>query len=223
MIITIDGSAGTGKTTVAKQVAQKLDFAYFDTGAMYRSLSWFLLNRKVDIGDEKQIEKALSDFDYVIKEEEGHKKYFVGARDVSLEIRSKQVTEVVSQISAYRSVRKALSETQKDYGAKGNAVFEGRDLGTVVFPHAEVKIFLTARPEVRARRRSQELKQKYPNEHVDEEEVLLSILKRDEYDSKREVAPLCCPEDAFIVDTSDLSIDEVVSKILDYIKNIHNL
>lgn len=218
MIITIDGPSGTGKTTIARLVAKKMGFTYFDTGAMYRAFAWFLLNKKIDISDVTTIEKMLPQFHFAIQEGSLGKRYYVDHMDVTDLIRSKEITDIVSPVSALKAVRSLLSKTQKEYGKRGKAVFEGRDLGTVIFPEATVKIFLTARPEVRAKRRYKELMEKNPSQEQSEEAILHAINKRDEFDSTREIAPLKCAPDAHVIDTSDLTIDQVVEKILDYIQ-----
>jgi CMP/dCMP kinase len=216
MIITIDGPAGTGKTTVAKRVAECLHFAYFDTGAMYRAVAWMFLQKGVDLSDVGRIEQELSNFTFNIKGDGKDKRYFVEDKDITDAIRSQKVTSIVSQVSALPPVRKALWKMQHQFGAKGNAVFEGRDMGTIVFPNAEIKIFLTARPEIRAQRRLDEIiAKKSPDSHgTDHDKMLAEIKQRDEYDSSRALAPLKCPDDAYVIDTSDLSIDEVVDCIL---------
>lgn len=214
MIITIDGPSGTGKTSVAKRVAECLHFPYFDTGAMYRSFAWFVWKNQIAI-EEKELEKALPSFHFSIRGKGSAKRYFVGDIDVSEEIRLPEVTEISSQVAIYSPVRKAMWKIQRDYGAEGNAVFEGRDMGSVVFPNAEIKVFLTASSEVRAMRRWKEFRDKYGKE-FSLKEVQETISKRDENDQTRKVAPLTCPEDALVIDTSNLSLDEVVDRILSY-------
>lgn len=219
MIVTIDGSAGTGKSTVARQVAEKLHFAYFDTGAMYRAVAWTILEEKISLSDLPRIEKLMKHFSFYIKEEGNQKRYFAQDIDVTEAIRTQRVTGIVSQIAAIAPVREALTIVQRGFASKGDSVFEGRDMGTVVFPHAEIKIFLTARPEVRAQRRYDELVLKMPEEvkHLDREHILKDLLRRDEIDSTRALSPLRCPKDAYTIDTSDLSIDQVVAAILQYV------
>ena len=217
MIITIDGPSGTGKTTVAKRVAERLRFSYFDTGAMYRAITWFALQKKIDLKDEKAIRELLQAFAFRIEEKNREKRYFVGSTDVTEAIRAQEITARVSEVSALLPIRQALWKIQRDFAAHTpNALFEGRDIGSVVFPNAEKKFFLTARPEVRAKRRRDELLAKNPNlsKALDPQKMLDEIMRRDTYDSTREHAPLTCPKDAVVVDTSDLSIDQVVEKIL---------
>lgn len=218
MIITIDGPAGTGKTTVAKRVAECLHFFYFDTGAMYRSVAWKIVREKIALSDLPRIEELLENLHFRIESKGKEKHYFVGDEEVTEEIRSQEITKMVSAVSALPVVRKSLLMIQRDFAKGRNVVFEGRDMGSVVFPEAEVRIFLTARPEVRAQRRLDELLQKRPEdaEGLDLEKMREELMRRDELDSTRAIAPLKCPEGAYVVDTSDLSIDEVIGEILKY-------
>lgn len=220
MIITIDGPSGTGKTTVARKVADRLHFIYFDTGAMYRCFTWFVLENNVDIADSNGIENLLNRFAFNISETEGEKHYYVGEQNVTQIIRSRPVTAHVSAVSALKEVRSFLLTIQHRFSEKRNVVFEGRDLGTVVFPNAELKVFLTADPQIRAERRLNEILEKQPREakNLSKEQMLADIMRRDEYDSTRKVAPLRCPSDAFQIDTSHLSIDQVVDLIIEYFK-----
>lgn len=215
MKITIDGPAGTGKTTVAKKVAEKLGFSYFDTGAMYRAVTYKILQEKISLSDKKQLLPFLENFQFQIKTEKQQKRYFVEKEDVTEVIRSATVTKNVSKVSALPEVREAIVKMQREFAKTGNAVFEGRDMGTVVFPKAELKIFLTARPAVRAERRYLEIKHKIGS--YTQEEIMKDILERDHYDTHREISPLKQAEDAHLIDTSDLSIDEVVEKIVSLI------
>ena len=218
MIITIDGPSGTGKTTVAKEVAKRLRFAYFDTGAMYRAVAWKLLHEKISVDDIPSIEDMLKHFSFRIQETAGEPRYFCGIYDVTQDIRSQKVIKIVSAVAALLPVREALWKVQRDFAAQDDVVFEGRDLGTVVFPNAEVKIFLTANPQVRAKRRLDELKVKNPKEaaKMDQKKMIADMKRRDTLDSTRELAPLKCPEDALQIDTTDLTLNEVVERILSY-------
>lgn len=218
MIITIDGPSGTGKTTIAKQVAEKLGMTYFDTGAMYRSVALALLKENIDPSDENKVMDFLQSFDFDIRFLNGKKCYFVQDVDVTDEIRSQKVNEIVSEVAAKPYVRKVLWKMQREYAERHAAVFEGRDLGTVVFPKAKVKIFLEARPEIRAQRRLKEMQEKYPEEakDLDEKSMQEDLRRRDAYDSSRELAPLRCPKDALIIDTSDMDIDTITDKIISY-------
>ncbi len=212
MIITIDGPAGTGKTTIARELAEKLKFRYFDTGAMYRALTYCVLKNRTDIFDETALEELLKGFKFDIQEEKGGKRYLANDEDVTEVIRSGEVTQKVSEVSALAVVRKAIVAIQRTFGKEKNAVFEGRDMGTVVFPEAELKIYLTARPAVRAERRYLELKdKKIP---IKAEDVLQELIERDHFDSTREISPLKQAPDAFVIDTSDLTIEQVLESIL---------
>ncbi len=218
MIITIDGPSGTGKTTVARKVAEKLRFVYFDTGAMYRCFTWYVLEHNVSVNDAFAIEDLLNKFNFRIAEKNGGKQYFVGDENVTEAIRSRPVTAQVSAVSALKEVRSFLLTLQHRFAQGQNSVFEGRDLGTVVFPKAELKVFLTADPEIRAERRLNETLEKQPEDAgtLNRQQMLSDIKRRDEYDSTREIAPLRCPTDALQIDTSQLSIDQVVDLIVNY-------
>jgi len=220
MIVTIDGPSGTGKSTVAKKLADRLGWVYFDTGALYRALSWQILRRQVPLTSSKAIEALLQTFLFSVEKRNHREVYFVSGHDVTQAIRSPEVTAVVSQISAMKCVRSAMLPLQRNIAKRGSTVFEGRDLGTVVFPRAEVKFFLTASLEVRAKRRLEDLRRHFPSKQFDYETVLRTIDMRDTHDCKRELAPLKCAADAIVVDTSSLPIDGVVSILETQIKNI---
>lgn len=216
MIIAIDGPSGTGKSTVAKAVASKLNFTYFDTGAMYRSAAWWIVEKGVDPNDEQKVASLMSSFRYEIKiDQDRERRYFVGENDVTDAIRSPEISTLASKIAAYGQVRSELVKIQRSFGHRTNAVFEGRDMGTVVFPEAEVKVFLTACPEVRARRRYRELLIKFPDlaQALSEEQILKDIEERDHNDSTRLISPLKKAPDAILIDTSQLTIYEVVDQI----------
>lgn len=217
MIITIDGPVATGKSGVAKKLSEKLGFTFFDTGAMYRSLTYGILKHNIDIHQPEQLQKFLDQFTFEIKNVRRERFYYFEGEDITQKIRGKEVTLAVSEISANKMVRDKLIHLQRDLSKGVNAVFEGRDMGTIVFPEAELKIFLTGRDEVRARRRYAELKEKFPEEtkNLTLETCMEDLHRRDTYDSTREHAPLCQAKDAFIVDTSDLTLVEVVNRILE--------
>lgn len=215
MIITIDGPIATGKSTIAKAVAKEVGYIYFDTGAMYRCLTYGIIKNKIAYEDSDQLKRFLAQFQFEIKLKLGEKHYFVENEDVTEKIRLEKVTGMVSKISAIKEVREKLVAIQREFALGVNAVFEGRDMGTVVFPEAQIKIYLTGKPEVRATRRYEELKKKY-NLEVTFEQVLKEITERDQYDMTREISPLCQPKEAYVIDTSDLSIPDIVLKILEY-------
>lgn len=218
MIITIDGQIATGKSTIAIRLAREIGFIFFDTGAMYRCLTYGVLKQHVNIDDPKDMEKFLNKFNFEIKIKHAERFYFVDGEDVTLKIRGGEVTSTVSKVSALPVVREKLVALQREWAIGVNAVFEGRDMGTIVFPKAELKIFLTGRPEVRAARRFAELRAKFPTETttLTLDKVLEETNARDAYDMQREISPLKPAEDSIAIDTSDLSIDEIILKILEY-------
>lgn len=217
MIITIDGPVATGKSAVARKLAESIGFIFFDTGAMYRSLTYGILKHHIDINQPEQLQAFLDHFKFDIRNLRRDRLYFYEGEDITQKIRGRDVTLAVSEVSAKKAVRDKLISIQRDLAKGVNAVFEGRDMGTFVFPDAALKIFLTGRSEVRAKRRYDELKSKFPEEAKDLtlEMCLDDLNKRDAYDSTREHAPLCQAEDAYLIDTSDLTIDEVVYRILE--------
>lgn len=218
MIITIDGSAGTGKTTVAKMVAERLQLPYFDTGAMYRAVTFLILQKGISLKDEEAVLALLDSFQFDIQEKGDHKRYFANNQEVTEEIRSQAISHKVSEVAALPLVRKVLWKIQRTFVKKRGGVFEGRDMGTVVFPHAAFKFFLKASSEVRAERRLEEIMLKRPQEaqNLDKHKMKEELMRRDEYDSSRALAPLKCPQDAYVIDTSEISIEEVVDDILEY-------
>lgn len=190
MIITIDGSVATGKSAVAKKLAESIGFIFFDTGAMYRSLTYGILKQQVDINQPEQLQVFLDNFKFEMKNIRHEKFYFFEGEDITKKIRGRDVTLAVSEISANKAVRDKLIAIQRELAIGVNAVFEGRDMGTVVFPDA-LKIFLTGRDEVRAARRYAELKAKFLDEaeHLTLEMCLEDLNQRDAYDSTREHSP----------------------------------
>jgi len=220
MIIAIDGPAGTGKSTVAKAVASALGFLYFDTGAMYRSFAWAVLHAKVDPSNPDALLNLIRTFEFDIRtnKETKEKRYFIDGIDRSHEIRTQEISRLASQIAMVPCVRHFIVKIQRKFGHQTDAVFEGRDMGTVVFPDAEVKIFLTATPEVRAERRYRDLTLKFPDLTFDKEELLKEIIHRDHQDSTRPISPLKQAHDAYLLDTSNLTIEEVINRIVEIVK-----
>lgn len=218
MIITIDGPVATGKSTIAKKLSEAIGFIFFDTGAMYRAVTYGILKHHVPLDVKEELNKFLEKFDFDIKVSHREKRYIVEKEDVTDLIRSAEVTNSVSRVSALKEIRDKLTLIQREFAQGVNAVFEGRDMGTVVFPHAEVKIFLTGRNDIRAKRRYAEIVAKYPDQAKDLtfEKCLEEINQRDHYDSHRDIAPLRQAEDAYVIDTSDLTTEEIVFKILEY-------
>ena len=208
MIIAIDGPAGAGKSTIAKKVADSLGYIYIDTGAMYRAFTYELLTSSISLSDIEEINKVLEKTNIEFKNNE----IFLNNLNVTNEIRSKNVTANVSAVSAIPQVREKLVNLQRKIASESNSILDGRDIGTVVFPNAELKIFLTASVKIRALRRYNELIAKDKN--IDINEIEAEIEKRDKLDSSRETSPLIKASDAIEIDTSDLSIDEVANTIL---------
>lgn len=208
MIIAIDGPAGAGKSTIAKKVADSLGYIYIDTGAMYRAFTYELLTSSISLSDIEEITKVLEKTNIEFKNSE----IFLNNLNVTNEIRSKNVTANVSAVSAIPQVREKLVNLQRKIASESNSILDGRDIGTVVFPNAELKIFLTASVKIRALRRYNELIAKDKN--IDINEIEAEIEKRDKLDSSRETSPLIKAADAIEIDTSDLSIDEVANTIL---------
>lgn len=218
MIITIDGAIGTGKSTIAKKLASEIGFIFFDTGAMYRCVTYGIIKNNIDINNLEALKAFLEGFTFEIKVRKGERFYFVDNEDVSLTIRGHLITSMVSKISAIPAVREKLVALQRTLSIGVNAVFEGRDMGSVVFPDAQLKIFLTGLPEIRAARRLAEIQAKLPEEaaNLTLEKLLEEINLRDEQDSKREISPLMQCKDSCVIDTSNLTIDEVIIKILEF-------
>lgn len=217
MLITIDGVVATGKSSVAKKLAEELGYIYFDTGAMYRGFTWLAIQKGININDPIQVADLLEQFIFEIKIKHGDRLYFVNKEDVTDAIRREQVSSLVSQVSANPVVREKLVALQRQFAIGVNSVFEGRDMGSVVFPDADLKIFLTANIDIRAKRRFLELKAKFPEEsaNLTIEKAIEDINARDTYDTQRVNSPLVQARDAIVVDTSDKTIDEVVFEILE--------
>lgn len=213
LIVTIDGPAGVGKSTLAKKLAAYLGIAYLDTGAMYRSLGLRVGAGVADLS-EKKMQEEFAKFSYALKKEGEHYSLYLNDEKIGEEIRTEKAGRLASIVAKIPEVRKALQKYQREIGSQTALVAEGRDMGTVVFPHAPVKFFLDARPEVRAKRRYEELVQK--GQEAVYEDILQNIIARDTQDRNRAVDPLKPHETAIIVDTSDLDIDGVFQKLVSY-------
>ena len=209
--IAIDGPAGAGKSTIAKRVAAKLSFIYVDTGAMYRAMALFLHRNGVSAEDTETIAKECTNADISIRYRDNEQVVLLNGENVNPYLRTEEVSRMASKSSAVPEVRAHLLALQRNLAASYNVVMDGRDIGTVILPDAQVKIFLTASPETRAKRRYEELIQK--GQEADYQEVLAEIINRDERDMNRETAPLRQAEDAVLVDSSDLTLDEVEDTI----------
>ena len=214
-IVTIDGPAGAGKSTVSKILAKNLDYIYLDTGALYRALAYKALKEKISLEDVSALANLCSTTTVVLKNIEGRMKVYVDGEDVEEKIRTEDVSMTASKISMYAVVREKLLNLQREAGTQGGIVAEGRDMGSVVFPHADYKFYLDAQLEERIKRRYEELFDK--GTPVEYQSVQKDMLARDKQDKKREIAPLKVPEGAVIIDSDNLTIEGVVREITSYI------
>ncbi len=212
MIVAIDGPAGAGKSTVAKAVAKRLGCRYMDTGAMYRALAWKVMSHGADPGDEVALGRILRNTAVDLGADADTPSVMLDGVDVSGAIRTAEVGQTASRVSGLGVVRKRMAELQRAMGRGGSVVAEGRDMGTVVFPEAEVKVYLDASPETRARRRFRELAVKDPGLTL--EETLADVMRRDQRDKERAVAPLRQADDAVLIDSTSLPVDAVVERVL---------
>lgn len=213
--VAIDGPAGAGKSSISKVVAKKLGYLYIDTGAMYRGITWALLNAGVSIDDEDAVEAALSKIQLELRVEETGLSVWVNGTDISQDIRTQYVTSHVSQVAAQKAVRTKLVEMQRHMASAGGVILDGRDIGSVVLPNAELKVYLTASVETRGHRRWLELKD---SENISLEEVCRTVAERDAMDMNRKESPLVCVDDAVVVETDHLSIEETVQTLIDLIR-----
>ncbi len=216
MIVAVDGPVGAGKSTVARNVAKKLGFSYVDTGAMYRAIGLYCYEHKVNMDDAESIAKASVNARVELVNTKNGQRTLLNGKDVSDKIRLPEIAMATSKAAAVPEVRSALVKAQRKAAESADVIMDGRDIGTCVFPDADVKIFLTASPEIRAERRFRELRAK--GSDTDYETVLKELKERDYIDSHREITPLRMAEDAVMVDTSDLDFDETCAKICDIIK-----
>lgn len=211
MNIAIDGPAGAGKSTIAKRLAKKLGFIYVDTGAMYRAMAYYFLQHNIDAKDENAIAAACPDVDVTITYENGEQQVLLNGENVNGVIRNEEVGNMASSTSVYPVVRKKLVELQRQLAKSADVIMDGRDIGTCVLPDAQVKIYLTASSATRAKRRFDELTEKGAS--CDLAEIEKDIIDRDYRDMHRETSPLRQAEDAVLVDSSEMNIDEVVDSI----------
>jgi CMP/dCMP kinase len=212
MNIAIDGPAGAGKSTVAQQVAKRLAYLYIDTGSMYRALAWAVLNNRVPIDDEEAVSGLLRESEIRLERERDSQRVFWNGQDITDQIRTPEVSQYASIVASYPSVREQMLVLQRHMAAGGNVVMDGRDIGTHVLPDADVKIFLTASTRERAERRLKELLAK--GHQTDLATLEAEIAERDKRDMEREAAPLRQADDAVLVDTTGMTIDQVVERIL---------
>ena len=224
MIIAIDGPSGAGKSTVAKAVAKKLDFSCLDTGAMYRAVAWQALSDGVALDDEEALGRIACEKNIEFGHADGDpvpKRVFIGGIEVTEAIRTAEIDKAVSPVSAAKPVREALVAQQQRIGRAGNYVVEGRDIGTVVFPEAEVKVFLTASDEERAHRRVRQNVDRGIGS-IDYGEVLADLQRRDEHDSTRATSPLKPADDAVHIDSTGSYIEDVIERICEMARNKMN-
>jgi cytidylate kinase len=217
VIVAIDGPSGAGKSTLAKRLAKELGFTYLDTGAMYRALALKVLRQGIDLGDERRLAALVCDTDIGLQESDGRLKVMLDGVDVADLIRTPEVSQMASKVSAQKIVRQRLLELQRAAAEKGDIVAEGRDIGTVIFPDAEFKIYLDASIEERARRRYEELRA--GGRRVSLEATVRELKERDQRDSERDLAPLCKAADAVAIDSSGLAANAVAERVIELIRS----
>ena len=210
--VAVDGPAGAGKSSISKIVAKKLGYLYIDTGAMYRSVTWAVLHNHIDVNNQKAVEALLLELDLTMEASDDSCKVFIAGQDVTDFIRTPQVNNAVSIVASYKGVRQYLVERQRLMAEAGGVILDGRDIGSVVLPNAELKIYLTASVEARAMRRYLEVKGTVNEQTL--EDIKDSVMQRDDMDKNRKESPLIQVEDAVLVDSSEMTFDETVEHIL---------
>ena len=215
--IAIDGPGGAGKSSLAKAVAKQLEIIYVDTGALYRTIGLYMLNHGIDPTDAKAVTAALGSFKLELTYVDGDQVILLDGENVKDAIRTPEMSMAASHVSAIKEVREFLLETQRDIAKKHSVIMDGRDIGTVILPDAEVKIFLTASPEARAKRRYEELKAK--GKDVSYEQVYTEMVERDKNDSTRDIAPCIPADDAIMLDNSTMTADETTDAVIKIIEN----
>lgn len=210
--VAVDGPAGAGKSSISKIVAKKLGYLYIDTGAMYRSVTWAVLHNHIDVNNQKAVEALLPELDLTMEASDDSCKVFIAGQDVTDFIRTPQVNNAVSIVASYKGVRQYLVERQRLMAEAGGVILDGRDIGSVVLPNAELKIYLTASVEARAMRRYLEVKGTVNEQPL--EDIKDSVMQRDDMDKNRKESPLIQVEDAVLVDSSEMTFDETVEHIL---------
>ena len=210
--VAVDGPAGAGKSSISKIVAKKLGYLYMDTGAMYRAVTWAVLHNHIDVNNQKAVEALLPDLDLTMEASDDSCKVFIAGQDVTDFIRTPQVNNAVSIVASYKGVRQYLVERQRLMAEAGGVILDGRDIGSVVLPNAELKIYLPASVEARAMRRYLEVKGTVNEQTL--EDIKDSVMQRDDMDKNRKESPLIQVEDAVLVDSSEMTFDETVEHIL---------
>lgn len=212
--IAIDGPSGSGKSTISKEVAKKLNFLHIDTGALYRAIAYYISENKIQID---KISEILNKIKIDLKFQNGKQLVFLNGKDVSGKIRTPEISALTSQISKIKEVREFLLKTQRNFAKENNVIMDGRDIGTTVLPNADVKIFLTASSETRAKRRHLQLLQSGVD--CEYSEILKNVIERDKQDMNRKISPLKKADDAILIDTSNLTFSKSIDKIIDIIKS----
>lgn len=215
--VAIDGPSGAGKSSISREAARRLGYVYVDTGAMYRAAALYVMQHRIDPEDAEAIGRILPMLDIELKNEDGEQKVYLCGENVSRVIRTKEVTRCAPIVSANPKVRQCLSDIQQEMAQKSDIIMDGRDIGTVVLPHADVKIFLTASAEVRAKRRLKEMLEKGMDATF--EEVLADIKQRDYYDEHKPISPLKPARDSILLDTSEIDFEQSVQLVVNTIKN----
>ena len=210
--VAVDGPAGAGKSSISKIVAKKLGYLYIDTGAMYRSVTWAVLHNHIDVNNQTAVEALLPELDLTMEASDDSCKVFIAGQDVTNFIRTPQVNNAVSIVASYKGVRQYLVERQRLMAEAGGVILDGRDIGSVVLPNAELKIYLTASVEARAMRRYLEVKGTVNEQTL--EDIKESVMQRDDMDKNRKESPLIQVEDAVLIDSSEMTFDETVERIL---------
>lgn len=214
MIITIDGPAGSGKSSVAEQLSKRLNFLHFNSGSLYRAVTAFLLENKFDI-DSMDSSSPIPKISFQVKYENGVQRVFVNQKEYTHKLRDNTISVLTPKVSSNKNIRKAVDDFQKKFTSRHDCVIDGRDIGSFVFPSADHKFYLDCDIDERTRRRLSEEKIKNPNITFDE--IKKQIIKRDEFDKNKKIAPLVVPKNAIVIDSTPLSIDQVVNKMLQYI------
>jgi len=214
MVIAIDGPAGSGKSTVAKIVAEKLRFRYIDTGSMYRAVAWKSLLKNVDLSNEKMVAEIAHNVEIDLVPEEGGQSVFVDGENATNQLKQEKISRAAAVVAAQPMIRKIMTKKQRELGNREDVVMDGRDIGTVVFPQAEKKFFLDAEPKERGRRRFDELKTKNQEANLDLATIIEQIKQRDYEDRTRKIAPLRQADDAISIDTTHLDISQVVDQVM---------
>ena len=214
MVIAIDGPAGSGKSTVAKIVAEKLRFRYIDTGSMYRAVAWKSLLKNVDLSNKEMVAEIAHNVEIDLVPEEGGQSVFVDGENATNQLKQEKISRAAAVVAAQPMIREIMTKKQRELGNREDVVMDGRDIGTVVFPQAEKKFFLDAEPKERGRRRFDELKTKSQEANLDLATIIEQVKQRDHEDRTREIAPLRQADDAISIDTTHLDISQVVDQVM---------